>query len=192
MSPAIVVATDRLAGAVALAEVTDSQGASSAAVKDSVPPPVLVTPTDCAAGLAAPSVAVKASVDAASVSAGGALRVSVTGIVVVPPLELMLTSAVWLPAVKPAIAGVTVIVLPEVDSDNQAAVSLASNVSVPPPVLDTASVLAAGLVPPWTPLNDRAPGATSSTGGGDSTVSVTGIERGALSAPAASITISAW
>jgi hypothetical protein len=94
------------------------------------------------------------------------------------------------PAARPLIAGVTVIV-PELvplagDTLSQLAVSDAVQSMDPPPVLLTASVLAAGLEPPAVPLNDRLVGDTERAGGvGASSVNVTGIVLGEPVAPAA-------
>ena len=57
---------------------------------------------------------------------------------------------------------------------------------VPPPVLATASVLAAGVAPPAVAVNARLDGVTDSAGGtGAVTVSVTGIDAGEPVAPVA-------
>ena len=61
--PLMMGATESVAGAVALAGVTVSQAASSEAVTSSVPLPVLVTETFCAAGLEPPTVALKVRLD---------------------------------------------------------------------------------------------------------------------------------
>ena len=57
--------------------------------------------------------------------------------------------------------------------------------SVPPPVLDTFTVCAAGFAPPAVPVNDRVAGATASTGVGGFTVSVTATVFGEPVAPVA-------
>ena len=81
-SPALLTETDTEAGAVPLAGVAASHDASSDVVKLSVPPPVLVTDSDCAGGAAAPSTAVNDRPAGATASAGGCggSTVSVTGI----------------------------------------------------------------------------------------------------------------
>src|SRR6185312_13919325 len=65
--------------------------------------------------------------------------------------------------------GVTVIVpapLPLAgETASQLALSEAVQLSVPPPALDTLSVLAAGLAPSCVPLNDRLAGLTARVGG---------------------------
>src|SRR5688500_669725 len=68
--PAVLTATLRSRGAVPLAGVTVSHDASSEAVKDRVPPPVLVTLTVLAAGFAPPTVPPNVS-DAGSVASTG-------------------------------------------------------------------------------------------------------------------------
>ena len=74
-----------------------------------------------------------------------------------------------------------------VDGDrlNHAALSLADQVSVPPPVLLTFKVWTAGLLPPCWALNDRLVGLIPIAGGTGAavTVNVTGTVTGA--APAA-------
>jgi hypothetical protein len=68
---------------------------------------------------------------------------------------------------------VTVTVSPAEETLSHALVSDAVQVIVPPPVLATVSVLAAGSAPPAVALNARLAGVTDNTGGGGSTVSVT-------------------
>ena len=79
----IAAETESVAGALPARGVTDSHGASSATVKVSVPPPVLVTDTFCAPGFAPPCVAVKRALAGVTASAGGGggSTVNVTGIV---------------------------------------------------------------------------------------------------------------
>ena len=60
---------------------------------------------------------------------------------------------------------------------------------VPPPVLATASVLAAGFAPPCGAVNDRLDGVTDSAGVGGATVSVTGIAWGAPAPGAVMVTV---
>jgi hypothetical protein len=100
----------------------------------------------------------------------------VTGIVIgdpVAPGAVTVTCAVYVPAAKPAIAGVTVTVSPDVDTLSHAPFSDALHDIVPPPKLDTESALAAGSAPPAIPPNARLAGDTDNTGGGGSTVNVT-------------------
>ena len=158
----MVGVTVSVAGAVALAGVTASHAASSDAVTSSVPPPVLVTATVLAAGLVPPAVAVKARVVGETDSAGGVggLTVSVTVIVFgepVAPVAVTVTSVVYVPAASPVIDGVTVIVPAFVplagDTLSHVALSDAVQSIVPPPVLLTASVLAAGSEPPAVAVN---------------------------------------
>ena len=84
---------------------------------------------------------------------------------------MTVTSVVYVPAARPVIDGVTVIVpalVPLVgDRLSQLALSDAVQFSVPPPALLTDSVLAAGLAPPAVALNDRLAGVTDSAGGDD-------------------------
>src|SRR5690349_17993811 len=153
----MVGVTVRVAGAVALAGVTASHAASSDAVTSSVPPPVLLTATVLAAGLVPPAVPVKASVVGETDRAGGvgALTVSVTVIVFgepVAPVAATVMSVVYVPAARPVIDGVTVIVPVSVPlaGDRLSHVALPDAVQfiVSPPVLLTDSVLAAGSEPP--------------------------------------------
>jgi hypothetical protein len=82
-------------GALALG-VTANQLALELAITASVPDPVLVTDTVCAAGLAAPCVPVKETVDGLTAKAGGGggSTVSVTAIVRDEPAPVIVTSAV--------------------------------------------------------------------------------------------------
>src|SRR3954463_12364592 len=191
----MVGVTVSVAGAVALAGVTASHAASSDAVTSSVPPPVLVTATVLAAGLVPPAAAVKASVVGETDSAGGVggSTVKVTGIVFgepVAPVAVTVTSVVEGPGAGPVSAGVTLMVPAFVplagDRLSQAAPSEAVQSIEPPPVLLTASVLAAGLEPPSVAVKDGLAGDTVSVGGvAGSTVKVTGIVLGEPPAPLA-------
>src|SRR4051794_24647441 len=189
----MVGVTVRVAGAVALAGVTASHAASSEAVTSGVPPPVLVPATVLAAGLVPPAVAVKASVVGETESAGGVggLTVSVTVIVFgepVAPVAVTVTSVVYVPAARPLIDGVTVIVpvFVPVAGDRLSHVALSDAVQSidPPPVLLTESVLAAGSDPPAVAVKARLEGVTDRAGGvGGSTVRVTGMVFGEPVAP---------
>src|SRR5256885_1055655 len=111
----MVGVTVSVAGAVALAGVTASHAASSDSVTSSVPPPLLVTATVLAAGLGAPAVAVKARLEGVTDSAGGVggSTVRVTGMVFgepVAPDAVTVTSVVYVPAARPVVDGVTVMV----------------------------------------------------------------------------------
>ena len=64
-------AADRVLGAVPDAGVTDSHGALSEALNDSVPEPVLATARFCAAGLAPPTVAENDRLAGVTESTGG-------------------------------------------------------------------------------------------------------------------------
>ena len=77
--------TDGLEGAVPLAGATVSQVWSSDAVKFSEPPPVFVTFTVCAAGLAPPWVALNARLAGVTARAGAGLTVRVTSMVLGEP-----------------------------------------------------------------------------------------------------------
>ena len=82
VSPAIAAATVSSPAPVPLPGVTDSHGASSEAVHDSVPPPVLLTVKARVAGAAPPCVAAKARLPGVTASAGpggAGSTVSVTG-----------------------------------------------------------------------------------------------------------------
>ena len=88
--------TVRSRGAVPDAGVTDSHGASSEAVKESVPPPLLATLSVLDAGLVPPAVAEKDRLAGVTESAGAAATVSVTGICFgepVVPVEVTVTVA---------------------------------------------------------------------------------------------------
>src|SRR3954470_4215591 len=172
-----------------------SHVALSAAVQSIDPPPVLLTDSVLAAGSEPPAVAVKARLPGVTDSAGGVggSTVRVTGMVLgepVAPEAVTVTSVGYVPAARPVIDGVTVIVpalVPLVgDSLSQAAPSEAVQSIDPPPVLLTASVLAAGLEPPSVAVKDRLAGDTVSVGGvAGSTVKVTGIVLGEPPAPLA-------
>ncbi len=102
---------------------------------------------------------------------------------------------VYVPAARPVIDGVAVIVPVLVplagDRLSQVAVSVAVQSIEPPPVLLTASVLAAGFAPPCVAVKDRLAGVTDSDGGvGGSTVRVTGIVFGEPPAPVADTVMS--
>ena len=87
----------------------------------------------------------------------------------VAPVAVTVTSVVYVPAARPLIEGVTVIVpefVPLVgDTLSHVALSDAVQSIDPPPVLLTDSVLAAGLAPPAVAENDRLVGVTESAGG---------------------------
>jgi hypothetical protein len=185
-----------VAGAVALAGVTANHDTFELAVTCRVPDPPLLTDTVCAAGLAAPWAAVNETVEGLTTRAGGGggSTVSVTVIVFGEPLTpaaAIVTSAVYVPADSPEIDGVTVTVplcVPLAgESDSHVASSLAVQFRVPPPVLVTEIVFAAGLAPPCVAENDKLAGEADNTGGvgGGSSVSVTGIVFGDPVAPAA-------
>jgi hypothetical protein len=69
-SPAIEALTCKIWGALPLVGVAVSQGASLAAVKLSVPLPVLLTLSDTGAGSAPPTVPLKLTVAGATLSTG--------------------------------------------------------------------------------------------------------------------------
>src|SRR5688572_24989792 len=96
----------------------------------------------------------------------------------------MLAATVMVPPPLPS-AGVTA---------SQAASSDAVQLMIPPPVLATASVLAAGFAAPCWAVKLRLDGVTDNAGvGGAVTVSVTGIDRGAPPAPGAvMVTVPVW
>src|SRR3954469_22000384 len=105
-------ATDSVAGAVAVAGVTESHAASSATLTFSEPLPALVTDAVCAAGLEAPCVAVNVRLAGVTESAGGGgtATVSVTGIAAgdpVAPPAFTVTVPVYVPAARPDRAAVT-------------------------------------------------------------------------------------
>ena len=158
-------------------------------------PPVLVTDSVLAAGLDPPCVALNDRLAGDTDNAGGVTgsTVSVTAIVFGDPdapAAVTVTSVVYVPAARPLIDGVTVIVPALVPLPGERLSQLALSDAVqsidPPPVLVTDSVLAAGLDPPCVALNDRLAGDTDNAGGvAGSTVSVTAIVFGDPDAPAA-------
>ena len=105
------------------------------------------------------------------------------------PAAVTVTVAVWVPRARPAIDGATdsvagALPLPG-ETASHGASSLTVKLSVPPPVLLTATSLEAGLAPPSGAVNVRLAGETASTGGGGSTVNVTGTVFGEPIAPGA-------
>ncbi len=100
-----------------------------------------------------------------------------------------------MPAVSPVIDGVTVTDPAPVpllgETDSHGALSEALQLSVPPPVLETPNVFAAGEAPPCTLLKASEAGDTDRAGGaGGSTVKVTPIVRGEPDAPVADTVMS--
>ena len=159
---------------------TLSQLTPSDAVQSIDPPPVFETANVLAAGDAPPAVPLNDSVAGVTDSAGGVggSTVNVTATVFgepVAPADATVMSVVYVPAPSPVIVGVTVTVPPFVplagDTLSQLALSDAVQSIDPPPVFETANVLAAGDDPPAVPENASVAGVTDSTGGaGGSTV----------------------
>src|SRR5688572_5070962 len=152
--------------------------ASSLAVQVKVPPPVLQIGRASCRGLAPPCVAVKESAVGLAPMAGGtgaAAMVKVTGMVtgVTPLPPLRVTEPVWGPVAKLPVAALNVtapLPVPEAGlTVNQAVLSLAVQVKVPPPVLLIVMVCAAGLAPPCVAVKESAVGLAPMaglTGGG--------------------------
>ena len=121
------------------------------------------------------------------------LTVNVTATVLgepVAPGAATVMSAVYVPAARPVIVGVTVTVPALVPLPGETLIQLALSDAVqsiePLPVLLTANVLAAGEAPPTVPLNASVAGVTARTGGaGGSTVNVTATVFGEPVAPGA-------
>ena len=164
--------TVSVCGAVPDAGVTDSHGASSDAVKESVPPPVFVTLSVLVAGLAPPAVAENDRLAGDTEIAGAAATVRVTGICFGEPwvpAEVTVTVPEYVPAARPVVSTDTLRsrgAVPLVGlTDSHGASSETVKESEPPPVLATLSVLAAGLAAPAVALNARLDGATASTAG---------------------------
>ncbi len=132
-------------------EVCESvnQGALSLAVQVRVPPPVLLMFSVWAAGLPPPCCAVKDRVVGLAPMLGGtgaAITVKVTGTeVLLAPGALMVIVPLYVPTANEPVAALTLIaplLIPEAgESVIQAALSLAAQVRVPPPVLLMFSVL---------------------------------------------------
>ena len=145
--------------------------------------------TAWAAGLLPPCWAVKDRLVVLTPMAGGtgaAVTVKetwiLTGVTPVPPVSM--TVPLWAPPASEPVTALNVIVLlpvPEVElSDNQAALSLALQLNVPPPVLLILSVCAAGFEPPWVAAKESAGGLMPMAGGTGAAVMVkeTGMETG--------------
>ncbi|MCX5728040.1 MAG: hypothetical protein NTZ28_04240 [Nitrospirae bacterium] len=112
-----------------------------------------------------------------------ATTVNITGTVTgEAPVAFIVTVALWLPTVKVPVLTVSATApfpVPEAGlSLNQAALSLAVQLSVPPPVLLMLTVWVAGLAPPCLAAKERlvglAPMAGGATGGGATGGGVTG------------------
>ena len=97
--------------------------------------------------------------------------------------------------VKVPVVALNVIVLVPVPagelSDNQAALSLAVQLKVPPPVLLMLRVCAAGFAPPWVAAKDRLVGLAPMAGGTGAalTVKETGTVTGVIPVPPPSVTV---
>ena len=178
-----------------------NQGALSLAVQVRVPPPVLLMLRVCGAGLAPPWVAVKESAVGLAPMAGGtgaAVTVKVTGTVTgvtpVPPLNVTVAAIAahgqgagrW-----PSESRLPLPVPLAVESVNQAALSLAVQVRVPPPVLLMLRVCGAGLAPPWVAVKESAVGLAPMAGGTGAavTVKVTGTMTGVTPVPPLNVTV---
>ena len=99
------------------------------------------------------------------------------------PAAVIVMSVVYVPAVSPAIDGVTVSVPPADETLSHDAISDADHASEP---ADTSSVFAAGAEPPWVAVNDRLDGETVSVGTGGGPLQVTEVVMSDWSAGAAS------
>lgn len=154
-----------------------NQGALSVADQVNVPPPWLLMFKVWGAGVA-PGVAVKERLVGLIPMAGGTgavATVNVTGTVTEEaPAAFNVTVALYLPTDKVPVVTVSVTApfpVPEAGlSINQAALSLAVQLSVPPPWLLMLKVWGAGLAPPCVAAKERlvglAPMTLGSTGGG--------------------------
>ena len=146
----------------------------SETVKLSEPPPVFETFTVCAAGFAPPCVALNARLVGATDRTGVAgLTVRVTSTVFgepEAPAAVTVIGVVYVPGASPAIDGVTVTVAGAVPLDglteSHDADSASVKLRVPPPVLVTSKVCAAGFAPPSVAVKDRLLFETASAGGG--------------------------
>jgi hypothetical protein len=134
---------------------------------------MLLTVRFFAAGLAPPAVALNDKLfgDTERAGAGGS-TVSVTGISFGDPLtpaDSTVTTAVYVPAASPAVLAVTLRsrgALPLAGvTESHPASSVAVKGRMPPPVLATFSVFAAGLAPPAVALKLSDDGATLNAGG---------------------------
>ena len=139
-----------------------------------VPPPRFVMARVCAEELPVPCWTVKDKLVGLTPIAGGtgaAVTMKETGIVMgvtpVPPLRM--TEPVWVPGAKVPVVACKVIVpfpVPEpAVRVNQPVFSLALQFKVPPPVLRTLRVCAAGLLPPWIAVKARLVGLAVIAGG---------------------------
>ena len=136
--------------------------------------PVLLMVKVWAGGLLPPCCTVKDRLAGVMLMAGGtgaAVTVKETGIATgvtpVPPLRV--TVPVWLPGAKaPVIACKVTVPFPVPEPAvrvNQPVFSLALQFKVPPPVLRTLRVCAAGLLPPWIAVKARLMGLAPMAGG---------------------------
>ena len=161
-----------------------SQAALSLALHVKVPPPVLLILRVWTVGLLPPCWAVKERLVGLAPMAGGTgafVTVNVTGTVTEEaPGALTVTVPLWLPAVKEPVLALNVTApfpVPEAGlNDNHAALSLAIQLSVPPPVLAILKVWVAGLAPPCVAVKVKLVGLAPMVGGTGAvvTVNVTG------------------
>lgn len=162
-----------------------NQGALSLAIHVSVPPPVLLMLSVWAAGFPPPCCAVKDRVVGIAAMRGGtgaSATMNVTGTeVFLAPGALMVIAPLYVPTANEPVAALILIaplLVPEAgESVNQAALSLAVQVSVPPPVLLMFSVWVAGLpLPRWT-VKEKLVGLVPMAGGtgAGATVKLTGM-----------------
>jgi hypothetical protein len=124
---------------------------------------------------------------------GAAVMVKVTGTeILVAPVALIVMAPVYVPVAREPVAAVRVtepLPVPEARlSANHAALSLAVQVRVPPPVLLIVRAWVAGLLPPCWAVNEKLPGLAPMAGAAVM-VKVTGIET--LVAPVALIVMAA-
>ena len=176
---------------------TASHAAGLEAFQFSVPVPELLMLTDCAGGLDPPCVPEKLRLVGASPMVGinGAVSVRVTVTVcgvLVAPVAATVTGAEYVPADIPAVLTENVTEPAPVPlrtlGVNHGALSDTDQFSVPAPALLIVSVWAVGLLPPWTPLNDRLLALRPIVGVGAAVIeSVTAIDWGVLVAPDAAI-----
>ena len=150
-----------------------NQGTSSLAVQLSEPPPELLILKFWVAGLLPPCVAVKERLVGLAPMAGGTgavAMVNVTGTVTEEaPEAFMVTVLLWLPTVKVPVLTLNITAPFPVPvgglTVNQGALSLAVQLSVPPPMLLMLKVWVAGLAPPCVAVKEMVVGLVPMTGG---------------------------
>lgn len=200
--PAVLTLT--VMGSVSVVVVPDAvfnvnQDALWLAVQARVPPPGFVTLTVCAAGLAAPWVAVNERLVGLSLIVGAALTVRVTGTVcgvLVAPVAEIVMVPLYVPAARPlmfTLAATDPLPVPEVGLRlNQFTLSLTVQLSVPEPEFVMLTFWLAGFAPPCVAVKVKLEGLRLIVGlGAAFTVSVTGTVCGVFVAPLPAIVMAA-